>query len=442
MKSSVCLVAVLVLIASFTLCSDGLDADPEDAAGTAVYYSDVGLITITFNGVLPGPAEYGARLYMGHYEISTPNEAYWSKDLVSLGNTHTLNLADRHTSMLRGLPAGTYSIEIFSAQETVDPAWIYFDITDITSLRLTDSEIYLVPGQTYQLITQITPASAALTPLRWAATDDSVASVSDSGLVMANVIGDMVVTVSTYDGMHSATCLVHVTDSPVTPSISLSTYNITIPVGSTYTVSATVSPQSTTSVVSWSTASQSIATVSNGGTVTGIAVGQTDVTATYMGVKAVCHVTVTQSGGSTSIILNPQTLSIGIGESGRIYATVTPSSQSQNIIWTSSNPSVAVVSSDGSVVGVGAGTAVITARTVDGTTASTVVTISGSGGGSGGGSGCCGGGYTWFFDILALIVITLIILIILTFVVVIVLLLRSRGKDEMYWDGYEWRRLR
>jgi len=436
-------IAVMLLVPTIASLEDCSDAETRQA-GTAVYYSDAGLITITFNGVLPGPAEYGARLYKGHYESTDTSKAYWSKDLVSLGNTHTLNLADRSSSLLKGLPVGTYSIEIFSVQEKSDPAWVYFDISNITSLKLTDSEIYLTPGQTYQLITQITPASAVGTPLEWTSAKTSIASVSGAGMVTAVAVGDTMITVATYDGQHSATCIVHVSDSPVSPSIVLSTYSVTIPVGSTYTVTATVSPQVTGSTVSWSSSSTSIATVSIGGTITGVAVGQTDVTATYMGAKAVCHVTVTQSGGSTSVSLSPMTLSLGIGETGKIIATVNPPSQAQSITWTSSDTSVAVVLSDGTVVGVGPGTAIITAKTADGTTASAVVTIPGSGGGGGSGSGgCCGGGGSaWFSDVLALIIVGLIILIILTFVVVIILLLRSNRKEELYWDGYGWRRIR
>lgn len=417
------------------------DSEAASSPGTAVYYSDVGLITITFNERLPGPAEYGARFYQGHYEVPTPSAAYWSQDLVSLGNTHTVNLSDSQYSPekpLRNLPQGTYSIEIYSVQELSDPIWIYMDISDITSLTLTDSEIYLTPGQTYQLVAVVTPASASSIPLVWSMASTAVAQISDSGLVTAVAVGDTVATVSTTDGAHSATCIVHVTGSPVA-SITLSTYSVTIPVGTTYTVTATVSPMTPGSTVSWSSANQAIATVS-GGVITGKAVGQTDVTATYMGATATCHVTVTQ-GGSTVITLNPTSLSLAVGGTGKIVAIVSPT---QTITWSSSDTSVAIVLEDGTVVGIGAGTAIITAKAADGTTASAVVTISGSGGGGGGGSGggCCGGGSVWFSDILALIVVALIILIIMVLLVIVIMMLRSRDRPDWYWNGYEWRRLR
>lgn len=427
----------VLLMAPFAMLSEETGAESNSEAGTAVYYSDAGLITITFNGVLPGPAEYGARVYKGYYETTTPTAAFWSNELVSLGNTHTLNLADPGSSVLKNLAKDTYSIEIYSVQEKGDPAWVHMTLSDIKSLKLTDSEIYLTPGQTYQLITQIIPTSASSTPLKWSVTSSAIAKVSDSGLVTAVSEGDTIVTVSTLDDAHTATCTVHVTSTP-TVTITLSTYSVTIPVGTTFTVTATVSPQASGSVISWTSASPGIASVS-GGVITGNAVGQTDVTASCQGVSATCHVTVTQ-GGSTVITLNPTNLSLSVGGTGKIVATVSPSTQT--IAWSSSDTNVAVVLNDGTVVGVGVGTAIITAKAADGTTASAVVTISGSGGGGGQGGGQYVYGGYWFSDILALIVIALIILIIMVLLVIVIMMLRSRDRPDWYWNGYEWRRLR
>ena len=104
--------AIMALVLAAVFIVPAVLAEDSEAAsspGTAVYYSDVGLITITFNERLPGPAEYGARFYQGHYEVPTPSAAYWSQDLVSLGNTHTVNLSDSQYSPekpLRNLPQG------------------------------------------------------------------------------------------------------------------------------------------------------------------------------------------------------------------------------------------------------------------------------------------------------------------------------------------------
>lgn len=50
-------------------------------------------------------------------------------------------------------------------------------------------------------------------------------------------------------------------------------------------------------------------------------------------------------------------------------------SNSQSIKWTSSNPDIAIID-DGVITGVGAGTAIITATSINGKTASCIITVS------------------------------------------------------------------
>ena len=78
----------------------------------------------------------------------------------------------------------------------------------------------------------------------------------------------------------------------------------------------------------------------------------------------------------TSVKLNKTSLSLNIGGAGYLRATVSPSSADAKVTWASSDPSVASVSSSGKVTGIKAGTATITATTVDGGhTASCKVTV-------------------------------------------------------------------
>ena len=82
-----------------------------------------------------------------------------------------------------------------------------------------------------------------------------------------------------------------------------------------------------------------------------------------------------------SISINPVSATIGIGGSGlQLNATVTPANATdQRVTWTSSNTTIATVTNDGLVTGLKAGTATITATTVDGGyTARCTVTVSGT----------------------------------------------------------------
>ena len=69
----------------------------------------------------------------------------------------------------------------------------------------------------------------------------------------------------------------------------------------------------------------------------------------------------------TGVALNESSLQIEMGSTAQLIATVTPEDASnKQVVWTSSDESIATVSEDGVVSGVSVGTAVITATTVDG----------------------------------------------------------------------------
>ena len=77
----------------------------------------------------------------------------------------------------------------------------------------------------------------------------------------------------------------------------------------------------------------------------------------------------------TSVTLNRSALSLKVGQTGKLSATVLPASATdKTVAWSSSKPDVASVSSNGTVTAIKAGTAVITAKTTNGKSASCTVT--------------------------------------------------------------------
>ena len=79
----------------------------------------------------------------------------------------------------------------------------------------------------------------------------------------------------------------------------------------------------------------------------------------------------------TSLTLNKATLSLGIGKTETLVATISPDNATNKIVsWTSNNSAVATVTSSGLVTAVSIGKATITVTTQDGSkTASCVVSI-------------------------------------------------------------------
>ena len=97
------------------------------------------------------------------------------------------------------------------------------------------------------------------------------------------------------------------------------------------------------------------------------------------GYQATCLVTVqTDEVHVDGVSLNTDRISMKVGESATLYATVSPNdATNKKVAWSSSNPSVVVVTSSGKVTGASEGTAVITVTTEDGQKTDTcVVTVS------------------------------------------------------------------
>lgn len=104
-------------------------------------------------------------------------------------------------------------------------------------------------------------------------------------------------------------------------------------------------------------------------------------TATLSALGPVALIDTKESTGSTevtSVTLNKYALSLEVGKTGKLSATVWPdSAANKSITWSSSKTDVASVSLDGTVTAKKAGTAVITATATNGKSASCTVTVTG-----------------------------------------------------------------
>ena len=143
------------------------------------------------------------------------------------------------------------------------------------------------------------------------------------------------------------------------------------------TITATITPTSwiTKDDLTWSTENSSVATVAEGGVVTGVADGTATITATYGDVTASCTVTVSSK---PSISIAPNPASVKVGSTMDFTATITPAAyKDSTITWSIDDSSIATIESTmGTVKGVSAGTTTVTASfTADGTTYSGSATL-------------------------------------------------------------------
>lgn len=223
-------------------------------------------------------------------------------------------------------------------------------------------------------------AGTALTdrPVHWASEDPDVATVSAAGVVTAHQIGVVQVAAST--GGRSGIAMVTVTDVPVA-SVHVSPGNKALFVGETFQVTAeprdargNVLPGRT---VSWSSNNEQVASVSASGLVTALSPGGAIVTASAEGHSAPVSVTVSAIPVA-SVQVDPASQSLVEGQTAQLAAH--PLDANGNplvgrvILWSTSDASVATVTSTGVITAQGRGTATITA-TCEGKTGSAVVTV-------------------------------------------------------------------
>ena len=178
-------------------------------------------------------------------------------------------------------------------------------------------------------------------------------------------------------------------DKPIT-GIMLSESDLTLKIGETKTITATITPAdaSIPDAYYWTSSNSSVATVDDNGMITAIEDGSAIISACSCDggdVVATCNVTV-KTTKATSISLNVTELKIAKNETATLYYTILPEDVSvKTAEWIVSDGSILSykINDDGSILigGKSEGSATVTARTTDGSNleAICVVTVGASG---------------------------------------------------------------
>lgn len=264
-----------------------------------------------------------------------------------------------------GQEAGTHgqSLRVEAIRIRVVPSTVH-----IESVSLNKTTDNLTVGATSMLSAALTPSNAANKAVTWTSSKPSVVAVDSTGKVAALSAGSAVITVKTSDSNKTSNCVITVGDLVVHPlSISLNKSTDTLTVGGTDTLSVAVNPlNSTNKTVTWVSSNPSIVAVDNVGKITMVKAGSATITATSVDGKmnSTCIVNGNDIIVPTQVKLNKTSDNLIVGESCNLTAVITPSnSTNQEVIWVSSNASIASVDGAGKVTGVSAGTVVITVKT-------------------------------------------------------------------------------
>ena len=221
-------------------------------------------------------------------------------------------------------------------------------------------------GESAETDEKLAKAASKLT-VEWTSSDESVATVDATGMVVAVSAGEADITASVTNSEMSAVCKV---------TVKVAAKDITVPDnldvklndGNETTVEATVSPADATDVkVSYASTDEAVATVDKDGRVQVLQPGECDIvtTLTQEGKKVVEKKTHIKAFYEVEGITLDKTEGIlTAGNTVTLNATVLPEEIADETIvtWTSSDEKVATVDENGKVTAIAAGEATITAN--------------------------------------------------------------------------------
>ncbi|MBR6346487.1 MAG: Ig-like domain-containing protein [Bacteroidales bacterium] len=240
----------------------------------------------------------------------------------------------------------------------------------VNSITLNKTKLIMNQGEEEILTASVYPKDAINNRITWTSSDESVATVDNTGMVMAKSRGSATITATANDGSGvKAICKVevtqHVTSITLAPTLSIAE-------GQEQILTATVNPSNANdNSLTWTSSDESVATVDQSGKVMAKSKGTTIIKAAAndgSGIFATCSVTVMRLVSSivldkTSVILYRRNSNI----SQTIAAIVSPSTaDNTSVTWSSSDISVVSVSGSGIVTANARGTATITVTANDG----------------------------------------------------------------------------
>lgn len=336
---------------------------------------------IVINDGYPIDTVYTPNEYDRIYYSVNPAGATVSTVTIASTNTSVLQVVSNNGNnvRIRTIGPGTAELVFTSDDGNAEKRVQIQVIQPPTSVTISgNTGEVLKQGQTMALTAEVLPANANDRTVTWSSSNNSIATVSDNGIVAQ--VGDGTVTITaTANGDPIITDSISVTVSSeipisgvtIAPAGGISTLYVGKTAG-TVQMNAAVQPESASQEVTWASSDTSVATISDSGLVTARGRGTTTITAASVsgGAKGYYEINVIQLPVSLTI---SGATTVVEGNEIQLTGTLAPSNCNNTTInWSTSNTGIATVTTTGKVRGITAGSAVITASSAaDGTVAAT-----------------------------------------------------------------------
>lgn len=224
-------------------------------------------------------------------------------------------------------------------------------------------------------IIELTATSSANLPIKYAATDETIAEIfTQGGKKYVEFLKPGTVSIrATQEGNENYNEADRVSKSIkvdlLTSGISLNQNSATLAEGKSLQLTATVTPANASNkTLIWESANPGVATVDANGKVVAISQGSTVITVKTTdgsNISAQCEIKVVKL--VDGIKLNLTTVTLTEGQSLQLEATISPIlATNKTIVWSSDNEAVATVSQQGKITAISKGSAVITVKSTDG----------------------------------------------------------------------------
>ena len=336
--------------------------------------------TATVGGVMPSSVHLAPEtLSLGVGQTQSLTATF----LPANATNRTLTWTSSNTAIATVSPGGAVTARAAgTAVITATTANGHFAISTVTvggsppaSVAIAPETLSLAVGQSQVLTAIVLPETAPNRTVTWTSNSQAVATVAADGTVTGRSAGTAVIIATTSNGL-VATAAVTVGAQAVAPTgIAISPDSAALDTGQSVAVTAVIQPANAPQTATWSSTNAAVAVVSGNGvaaTVTALSAGSAYIIATTTnGLTSLMQVSVAAPEIlPVAVSISPPSAELAVGETTGLSAVITPhDATNQTVIWTSSAPHIASVGPDGTVAGLGEGSAVIVATTSNGRTA-------------------------------------------------------------------------
>jgi uncharacterized protein YjdB len=293
----------------------------------------------------------------------TPSNA---TNKIVVWSSSSTNATVNSSGVVTAVSAGSAIIRATTVSGNLTATCTLTIIVSTASVSISPTSFTLNTGSTKSLIATVLPSNATNKSVTWSSANTAVATVNSLGVVSGISTGSTTIRAQTADRGFIATSAVTVTIG--VQRVALNTRSISLLKGATFQAIATIAPSNATNkIMTWSSAIASVATVSNSGLITAVGNGTGVISVFSQDGNKTASIIVRVTTPVSSVRISQTALTLSRNTTYQLlYAISPPTASNKVIMWSTSNSSIATVTSSGIVRGMAIGSAVITAQTSDG----------------------------------------------------------------------------